>query len=230
VERDDAVGQHVDLHLRPLTTVCVTFLLNSVGLVAFLVYLALAGQAGVAWLWLPPLIAVHFLFTLGLVILIAGLAVFLRDIGQLMGLLVPLWFYITPILYPLSMVPERFRWLIGINPMYPFIELYHQVLLRHRPAPGLAAAASRCCIPSCAAFCATPARLPTSRSASLIRRRVNAGGGWRGLNAGPAGCRGGRRWWPGPAGPVFYLAWILQIMLLDSHSNANRMTVRPNRP
>jgi lipopolysaccharide transport system permease protein len=39
------------------------------------------------------------------------------------------------------MVPERFRWLIGINPMYPFIELYHQVLLRHRPALGLAAAA-----------------------------------------------------------------------------------------
>lgn len=126
------------IQLLPLTNVTVTFLLNTLGLLIFIGYLVLAGKGGLGWLWLPLVIAIHFFFTLGLVILTASLAVFIRDISQMMGLLISLWLYLTPILYPMSMVPERYRWLLYCNPMYPFIELYHQVLLRQCFVPLLA--------------------------------------------------------------------------------------------
>jgi len=126
------------IQLLPLSNVTVTFLLNSLGLLIYLGYLALVGKSGLGWFWLPLIMAIHFFFTLGLVILTASLSVFIRDISQLMGLLISLWLYLTPILYPMSMVPERYRWLLYCNPMYPFIELYHQVLLQQSFVPLLA--------------------------------------------------------------------------------------------
>ncbi|MCF8143822.1 MAG: ABC transporter permease [Deltaproteobacteria bacterium] len=118
------------LELLPLTGVIVPFFLNGLGFVMYLGYLVLKGYAHVGWLWLPVVIAVHMAFTLGLVILISSLTVFLRDIKQFIGIVISLWFFLTPIIYPLGMVPQGYRWLIKFNPMYPFIELYHQVLLQ----------------------------------------------------------------------------------------------------
>jgi len=119
------------LEVLPLTGVIVPFFLNGLGFVMYLGYLGFNGYAHFAWLWLPVIIAVHMVFTLGLVILVSSLSVFLRDIKQFIGVALSLWFFLTPIIYPLSMVPEKFRWMIKLNPMYPFIELYHQILLRH---------------------------------------------------------------------------------------------------
>lgn len=118
------------LELLPLTGVMVPFFLNGLGFLMFLGYLALNGYLHVGWFWLPLVIGVHMAFTLGLVILVSSLTVFLRDIKQFIGILISLWFFLTPIIYPLSMVPETYRWMIMLNPMYPFIELYHQVLLQ----------------------------------------------------------------------------------------------------
>jgi len=118
------------LELLPLTGVIVPFFLNGLGFVMYLGYLGLKGYGHMAWFWLPAVIAIHMIFTLGLIILISSLTVFLRDIKQFIGILVSLWFFLTPIVYPLSMVPERYRWVIQVNPMYPFIDLYHQVLLQ----------------------------------------------------------------------------------------------------
>ncbi|MBL6979461.1 MAG: ABC transporter permease [Desulfobacteraceae bacterium] len=118
------------LEVLPLTGVIVPFFLNGLGFVMYLGYLTFKGYAHIGWLWLPVVIVVHMVFTLGLVILVSGLFVFLRDIKQFIGTALTLWFFLTPIIYPLSMVPEKFRWMIKLNPMYPFIELYHQVLLQ----------------------------------------------------------------------------------------------------
>jgi len=118
------------LEVLPLTGVIVPFFLNGLGFVMFLGYLAFKGYAHFGWLWLPVVIVVHMAFTLGLIILVSSLTVFLRDIKQFIGTALSLWFFLTPIIYPLSMVPAKFRWVFKVNPMYPFIELYHQVLLQ----------------------------------------------------------------------------------------------------
>lgn len=118
------------LELLPLTGLVVPFFFNGLGFVMYLVYLVWKGYAHVGWLWLPLVIGMHMVFTLGLIALISSLTVFLQDIKQFVGIAVSLWFFLTPIIYPLSMVPEAYRWMITVNPMYPFIDLYHQVLLQ----------------------------------------------------------------------------------------------------
>lgn len=60
--------------------------------------------------------AVHLLFTYALVLLLSAANVFLRDTKHVVGNLLTLWFFLTPILYPLNQVPEAFRPLVYFNP------------------------------------------------------------------------------------------------------------------
>ena len=119
------------LEILPMTEVMVSFSMNGLGFLMFLAYLLFKGYCHFSWLWLPVVLGIHMVFTLGMVSLIASLSVFLRDIKQFMTTALSLWFFLTPVIYPLSMVPETLRWIVLLNPMYPFIELYHQVLLHN---------------------------------------------------------------------------------------------------
>src|SRR5688500_7610774 len=80
-------------------------------------------------LWLPLLLIPQLLFALGAAWLIASLGVFLRDIAQGITLLLMAWMYLTPIIYPESIVPERFRWFIEINPFTSLMRSYRRVFL-----------------------------------------------------------------------------------------------------
>ncbi len=119
------------LEVVPLAAVSVTFILSGVGFIIFLGYLVLLGYAHIIWLWLIPVTGLFMLFTLGLVVLIGSLSVFIRDIQQIIGIVLSLWMYLSPVVYPVTMLSERLRMLMRINPMFSFIELYHEVLLRH---------------------------------------------------------------------------------------------------
>lgn len=119
------------LEILPMMGVIVPFILHGLGFVMFLGFLSFKGYLHLSWLWLPVIILIHMVFTLGMVILISSLSVFLRDIQQFIGTALSLWFFATPIIYPLSMVPDHFRWVIKLNPMYPIIVLYRRILLQH---------------------------------------------------------------------------------------------------
>ena len=69
------------------------------------------------------------LFGLGLAWILSSFNVFLRDVGQIMGVLLQVWFYLTPVIYPVSQVPERFRTLLALNPMFHVVEGYRWALL-----------------------------------------------------------------------------------------------------
>jgi len=77
----------------------------------------------------PLLLIPQFLFTLGAAWLIASLGVFLRDITQGIGLLLMAWLYLTPIIYPESIVPERFRTMVNLNPFTPLVRNYRRLFL-----------------------------------------------------------------------------------------------------
>lgn len=83
--------------------------------------------------WLPVLLIPQLLFALGAAWLIASLGVFLRDIAQGITLLLMAWMYLTPIIYPESIVPDRFRWFIGINPFTALVRSYRRVFLDGLP-------------------------------------------------------------------------------------------------
>jgi lipopolysaccharide transport system permease protein len=80
-------------------------------------------------LWLPVLIVPQLLLTFGAAWLVASLGVFLRDIVQGIALLLMVWMYLTPIIYPESIVPERFRPFINANPFTPLIRSYRNIML-----------------------------------------------------------------------------------------------------
>ncbi|HYK20324.1 MAG TPA: ABC transporter permease, partial [Pyrinomonadaceae bacterium] len=80
-------------------------------------------------LWFPVLLIPQLLFALGAAWLIASLGVFLRDIAQGVTLLLMAWLYLTPIIYPEAMVPERFRWFINLNPFTALVRSYRRIFL-----------------------------------------------------------------------------------------------------
>ena len=73
---------------------------------------------------IPFIFLVTVLFALGCGIIISSLTTKYRDFQYLLGFGISLWMYITPIIYPVSIIPATFRWLVFINPMAPLIEAF----------------------------------------------------------------------------------------------------------
>jgi lipopolysaccharide transport system permease protein len=90
-------------------------------------------------LWLPLLAVPQLLLTFGAAWLVASLGVFLRDIVQGIALLLMVWMYLTPIIYPESIVPPRFLPYINANPFTHLIRSYRNIMLEGRAPdwPGL---------------------------------------------------------------------------------------------
>lgn len=122
------------------STVAAGFALQLAGYVAVLAVLALAGTpihpAG-----LPGALAVLlllFVFTLGLSYLLSGLQVFVRDLEHALMPILMLWFFGTPILYSISLIPPDLRWIAHANPMTWFVMTLRDLLLTGRWDPGWA--------------------------------------------------------------------------------------------
>jgi len=97
-------------------------------------------QLHVSVLWLPVLLIPQLVATLGAAWLVASLGVFLRDMAQGITLVLMAWMYLTPIIYPESIVPEHFRPFININPFTPLVRSYRRIFLESSAPdwPGLA--------------------------------------------------------------------------------------------
>lgn len=87
----------------------------------------------VTMLWMPVLIVLQILLTFGVSFFGAALIVSYRDIRFIIPLGLQIWMYLTPIVYPLSVVPERFRLLYMLNPMAGIIDGYRRILLGSQP-------------------------------------------------------------------------------------------------
>jgi lipopolysaccharide transport system permease protein len=86
----------------------------------------------------PVVILPLILLSLGLAWFLASLGVFVRDLGHLVGLLVQVLMFATPIFYPLEGIPLRLRPLISVNPLTPIVENMRRVIFRAEPPPWLA--------------------------------------------------------------------------------------------
>lgn len=87
------------------------------------------------WLFLPVILAIQIALIVGLGLSAAALNVFFRDVQPLLALFIQLWFYASPIIYPVTLVPERLRTIYFLNPMAGILESYRDVLLR-QSLPG----------------------------------------------------------------------------------------------
>lgn len=113
-------------------TVVATGLLNF-GIVFGLLtaFLLLTGNfPGWAYLALAPVLALLVLFAIGLGMVLGVLNVFFRDVGQFFGIFVTFWFWLTPIVYPPTILPERLQLLMALNPMASVMAAVQGVLVR----------------------------------------------------------------------------------------------------
>lgn len=86
--------------------------------------------------WLPLLIVLTVGLALGMGLFFGILNVFIRDIGQVMNIVLQFWFWLTPIVYMMSIVPEKYHWLFMLNPMTGITMGYQNILLYDK-APDL---------------------------------------------------------------------------------------------
>ncbi|MCL6451904.1 MAG: ABC transporter permease, partial [Acetobacteraceae bacterium] len=123
----------------PLTAVVVNTVRFAIGLGVLLVGAGLfGGRLTLATLvWLPLILLIHLAFNAGLALVLADAGVFLADIRNIMQFGLRLWFYVSPGLYAVGSFPQRYRFLLGLNPVTPLFEGYRTALLgAPPPSPG----------------------------------------------------------------------------------------------
>ncbi len=82
------------------------------------------------WVWLFPLLVLQTgALSFGIGLWMSALTAKYRDLHNISGFIIQAWMYVTPVIYPLSQIPENYRWLINLNPMATIVESYRLLFL-----------------------------------------------------------------------------------------------------
>jgi lipopolysaccharide transport system permease protein len=86
------------------------------------------------WVFLSviPVLLIQIVFSIGLGMTLGVLNVFFRDVGQFFSIFLQFWFWFTPIVYPVNVLPESVQRLLVLNPMASVIDAYHQIFVFSR--------------------------------------------------------------------------------------------------
>jgi lipopolysaccharide transport system permease protein len=121
----------------PLSAVVSGLVDFAIGFVVLGVVLALYGiRPGLAAMWLPVLLLLAVLTALGVGLWMSALNALYRDVKYVVPFLIQFWMFASPVAYPSSLVPERWRWLYGLNPMAGVIDGFRWALTGHGQPPG----------------------------------------------------------------------------------------------
>jgi len=105
----------------------VDFAISFVILIAMMIYYGIAPTA--SSLVVIPLVALTIFSALGVGILLSALNAAYRDFRYVVPFMVQIWMFLTPVIYPVKMIPENWRWLIAINPMTGVVDGYRSAIL-----------------------------------------------------------------------------------------------------
>ena len=128
---------YVPKYIFPVSNV-LSSLVNLLFSFAALLLVIILTRAPLHWtLLLIPVPAVYlFVFSLGVAMLLSSMAVFFRDLIYLYGVSLTLLTYLTPIFYPIDIIPEQFQPFMGLNPIYQFVSYFRSLVL-HGIVPDL---------------------------------------------------------------------------------------------
>lgn len=122
----------------PLVVVGSALVSNVALLVVILIGLpALGVIPDVNFLWIPVLMFLTVGLATGIGLLLGTLNVFVRDIAQATQVVLQFWFWVTPIVYPITVVPEAFKTTLAFNPVMPLVMGYHNVIVYGKAPPPL---------------------------------------------------------------------------------------------
>jgi ABC-type polysaccharide/polyol phosphate export permease len=130
--RELLLKSQMPMWLFPVIPVLSSLVTEILGLIVMVAALLIMGY-GISFLliFLPLLVFIRLLFSLVFAPLVAVLSVYFRDIIQLIPLLLTAWFFATPIIYPVSMIPVEWQSYMLLNPMANLVEGYRAILIDH---------------------------------------------------------------------------------------------------
>ena len=99
----------------------------------FFIFLIWSGNfPGWPFFALIPVILLQIFLAIGLAMILGVLNVFFRDVGQFFGIFIQFWFWLTPIVYSIDIIPAQYQPLFLINPMTPIVLSYQRIFLEHQ--------------------------------------------------------------------------------------------------
>lgn len=105
----------------------IDFFLASIIFMVFMIFFQVPITLNI--LWFIPIFLIQSLFMYSISLLISALNLMYRDIQYLLNLVILVWMYLTPVIYPVEMFPDRYKWIFQLNPMAIIINAYRQVIL-----------------------------------------------------------------------------------------------------
>ena len=112
------------------TSQLVNFLITCIIMFVFILFSGVGFS--VHLLLFPVLILIQYILTLSITFVLSALTVYVRDIDHFVSVILTLGFYGTPIVYQASMLPEKFQWVLKLNPMAQLVEAYRSILYYHQ--------------------------------------------------------------------------------------------------
>ena len=108
----------------------VNFFISCIIILLFCVF----GGLGISWhlILLPVFAIIQFFFTLGIVMALSAINIYVKDVEYIVQFIVNMLFYATPILYPATLFPENIRWILYVNPLTELIEAYRDIFMYHQ--------------------------------------------------------------------------------------------------
>ncbi len=98
-------------------------------LMMFIIFGFLGHTPFKALFWLIPLVTILLLLGIGFGLILGVMNVFIRDIGQIMSIVMQFWFWLTPIVYMISIVPQKYQILLHLNPITGVVIGFQNILL-----------------------------------------------------------------------------------------------------
>lgn len=113
------------LPISVVTSECVNFLISTIIIIGFVVFGGIGLSFNILWYFL--ILAIQYIVSIGISFIVSSLTVYFRDLLHLLGIIIQLLFYATPIVYSINSVPANLQWIVKINPMSYLIEAYRNI-------------------------------------------------------------------------------------------------------
>lgn len=121
---------YIPKYLLPMASVCTSLINLLTSYVALMIVMLITQTPFSPMMFLSIIpIAYTFVFAYGMGLILCVAATSFRDVTHLYGVLTTAWMYLTPIIYPMSMLPDNIRTIVGLNPLTMFVENFRAYVL-----------------------------------------------------------------------------------------------------
>ena len=122
------------LPISVVTSAAINFLISTIIVIIFALFTGLG--VSIYLLFYPIILIIQYTLTLGIVMALSSITVYLRDLQHIIGVVVQVLFYATPIVYAPSSIPKQFAFILNLNPMSHIITAYRDIFY-YKQLPNL---------------------------------------------------------------------------------------------